>query len=252
MASGMSLFGERKGFVYEGSYVSQDGTENEVIVAVRGIDVAVVGERDEVNRLYVEHVWPSSIVVSDYLCQHPEIIRDKVVIELGAGAALPSLVAEKLGAKLALVSDYPEDDVLRNIDDAIRINKCTRAISVGYKWGDSIDEITKRRAEWLSTSDDDGCVDVVLLADVLWRDTYAQHDALLKSIAQIFEGRRGVVFIGIAHRPCEGHTPDNDLEFLQRAVRDYRFTYLHLLSTSQYSDAMDSDPIEVHLYRIDC
>eukprot|EP01039_Chlorochromonas_danica_P020241 gene20241-24673_t len=165
MASGMSLFGERKGFVYEGSYVSQDGTENEVIVAVRGIDVAVVGERDEVNRLYVEHVWPSSIVVSDYLCQHPEIIRDKVVIELGAGAALPSLVAEKLGAKLALVSDYPEDDVLRNIDDAIRINKCTRAISVGYKWGDSIDEITKRRAEWLSTSDDDGCVDVVLLAD---------------------------------------------------------------------------------------
>lgn len=252
MASGMSLFGERKGFVYEGSFLSQDEIKHNVVVSVRGIDVAVVGERDEVNRLYVEHVWPSSIVVSDYLCQHPEIIRDKVVIELGAGAALPSLVAEKLGAKLAVVSDFPEDDVLRNIDDAIRINKCTRAISVGYKWGDSIEEVTRKQTEWLSASDDHSGVDVVLLADVLWRDTYAQHDALLKSISLLFEGRRGLVLIGIAHRPCEGHTPDNDLEFLQRAERDYGFTYHHLLSTSQYSDAMDSDPIEVHLYRIDC
>lgn len=247
MDCGVSLFGERKGFVYTQTFaLPESDKESTMTVAVRGIDVATVGERGEVNRLFVEHVWPSAIVVSDYLCQFPELVYNKVVIELGAGAALPSLVAEKLGASLVLVTDYPEPDVLQNINEAIRINKSTKILSMGYKWGDAIQTIMS--VEVLQNRN----IDVILLADVLWRDTYKQHRSLLKSISLLFQDYGGIVYIGVAHRPCEGHLPENDMEFFDIATREYRYTYELVLSTTKYSDAMDSDPIEVHLFKITC
>lgn len=245
MSAGLSLFGERKDFVYERTVKS---TNVLLSAFVRGIDVKCVLEREEVNRLYVEHVWPSSIVLSDYLCDNPQLVKGKVVVELGAGAALPSIVADKLGARITLVTDFPDRDILENIDDVLRINKCQSAVSVGHKWGEEVDSMHKV----ILTNTAGGAVDVnvILLADVLWRDTYPHHADLLKSVANLLSDTDGIVLIGIAHRPCEGHSPDQDMEFISLASSNFGLLHEKVLSTCQYADAMESDPIEVHLYKL--
>lgn len=260
MNCSLSLFGERKEFIYERTVSNKEpvNAEGNISVFVQGIKVQSVSERHEVNRLYVEHVWPSSIVLSDYLCDHPELVRGKLVAELGAGAALPSIVAGKLEAKLVLVTDFPELSILENIDHAILRNKVLNAVSVGYKWGECVDCISSKKIEYLGGNTNiDGevvksnqNVEVILLADVLWRDTYPFQRALLESISLLLSRDNGIVLIGIAHRPCDGHSPSNDLEFLTMANEEFGLLHQKILSTCKYDDAMENDSIEVHLYKL--
>ena len=44
--------------------------------------------------------WNASRAFASYLDAHPELYRDKCVLELGAGGGLPGLVTVKNGAKL--------------------------------------------------------------------------------------------------------------------------------------------------------
>lgn len=43
--------------------------------------------------------WNASLAFASYLDDHPELYRDRHVLELGAGGALPGIVAAKNGAK---------------------------------------------------------------------------------------------------------------------------------------------------------
>lgn len=42
---------------------------------------------------YWSRVWPASLALGEFILQHPDYIKDKRVLELGAGLGLPSLVA---------------------------------------------------------------------------------------------------------------------------------------------------------------
>lgn len=44
-------------------------------------------------------MWNAARVLSEYIDAEPEHVRDKNVLELGAGAALPSIVAALNGAR---------------------------------------------------------------------------------------------------------------------------------------------------------
>jgi predicted nicotinamide N-methyase len=54
---------------------------------------------------YWAKVWPSAIALHNVLQTHPILIRDKTVLELGAGIGLPSLLMAS-EAKTIQVSDY--------------------------------------------------------------------------------------------------------------------------------------------------
>ncbi len=43
--------------------------------------------------------WNASRAFASYLDEYPELYRDSTVLELGAGGALPGIVAAKNGAK---------------------------------------------------------------------------------------------------------------------------------------------------------
>ncbi len=49
-------------------------------------------------------LWESSKNLCTFLCENPDVVKDKSVIELGAGLGLAGIVAHKLGAKKVLVS----------------------------------------------------------------------------------------------------------------------------------------------------
>ena len=59
---------------------------------------------------YWAKVWPSAIALHNVLQKHPSLIRDKTVLELGAGIGLPSLLMAS-EAKAIQVSDYDSEAV---------------------------------------------------------------------------------------------------------------------------------------------
>jgi predicted nicotinamide N-methyase len=54
---------------------------------------------------YWAKVWPSSIALHNLLKKHPSLIRDKTVLELGAGVGLPALMIADI-TKSIIISDY--------------------------------------------------------------------------------------------------------------------------------------------------
>jgi predicted nicotinamide N-methyase len=54
---------------------------------------------------YWAKVWPSAIALHNLLKKHPSLIRDKTVLELGAGVGLPALMIADI-TKSIIISDY--------------------------------------------------------------------------------------------------------------------------------------------------
>jgi predicted nicotinamide N-methyase len=59
---------------------------------------------------YWAKVWPSAIALHNVLKKHPSLIRDKTVLELGAGIGLPSLMIADI-TKSIIISDYNSEAV---------------------------------------------------------------------------------------------------------------------------------------------
>ena len=57
-------------------------------------------------------------MVADYLTSSTDatrLVHGRTVLELGAGAGLPSIVAAKLGARMVVVSDYADVELVENL-----------------------------------------------------------------------------------------------------------------------------------------
>lgn len=65
---------------------------------------------------YFGVLWPSALGLAHFLQDHPVIVKEKRVLELGSGLGLPSLVATNLGAKVLTTDFHPdvEEYFLRN------------------------------------------------------------------------------------------------------------------------------------------
>jgi nicotinamide N-methyltransferase len=59
--------------------------------------------------------WNTARVTSTFLLRHPGIVRDKRVVELGAGGGLPSIISALAGAEYTVMTDYPEQSLHENM-----------------------------------------------------------------------------------------------------------------------------------------
>ena len=196
----------------------------------------VMDSKDE-PKLFIDNIWPGSFVLADYLQLHADLCYNKNVIELGAGTALPSLVASYLGATLVLVTDYPDKSVIENLQEVIEANKTTHNTAVNsHEWGSSTSNLFTR------------VFDLILVAEPLWKDTYPLQRKLLISINSLL-ALNGKALISFAHRPTTGHTAANDLEFFARGLSEFGLKWTYIGADSSYRDAQDDeDFIEVHTY----
>jgi len=132
---------------------------------------------DGSTHLMAQFVWQSSLTMSELICKGRINVKDKVVLEVGAGAALPSIVSQKCDAKFVLVTDYPEaaiiDNMNRNVNENVDENQSTIKVA-GFLWGENIESVTT-----VLPAD----LDVILLADTLWMDS--QHHNLLRSLRDL-------------------------------------------------------------------
>jgi EEF1A N-terminal glycine/lysine methyltransferase len=177
------------------------------------------------------------------------------VLELGAGAALPSLVAAYNDAALVVATDYPDEDLLENIRFNIAANSggggaTTPALPHaplcrGYIWGaDPTDllsllptgetaqtteeTVQKEKEEETVRKEEEGTkkrgFDLIIMSDLVFNHT--QHTAMLNTCLSCLS-EQGVGLVAFTHhRP---HLQDRDLKFLATAAEaPFSFTVQHL------------------------
>lgn len=58
--------------------------------------------QEKVDPAYGFYTWPCALYLSQFLMYNQSLIKDKHILEIGAGTGVPSIVAAKLGAKVTI------------------------------------------------------------------------------------------------------------------------------------------------------
>ena len=119
--------------------------------------------------------------MADYLETNAStLIQNRTILEMGAGAGLPSLICALNGAKKVVVTDYPDADLIENlrcnIDHCPDLPDPKNVVADGYLWGASTANLISNLPE---SERNDGFV-LLILADLLFN--HSEHGALLRTI----------------------------------------------------------------------
>jgi EEF1A N-terminal glycine/lysine methyltransferase len=168
-------------------------TEKHSLLSGYELSLRLVGH----NPLWGHHLWNAGRIVSKYLESQKFLIESKTVLELGAGAGLPGLVCAILGAKAVVVTDYPDPDLIENLQYNIEhcqaANKAMDQVDIknritakGYLWGADpspllahVEPSTRQVENSMGTFKG---FDVLILADLLFN--HSEHAKLVSTIKQ--------------------------------------------------------------------
>ncbi|KAI2465410.1 FAM86A protein [Annulohypoxylon bovei var. microspora] len=109
--------------------------------------------------------WEAALHLGQFLSTNPSIIRDKTVLELGAGTGYLSILCAKFLAPTTVIASDGSDDVVANLPENFFLNglqesEMIRAMDV--KWGHAL--VGTEDEHWNSGRP----IDVVLAADVTY------------------------------------------------------------------------------------
>ncbi|XP_011089598.1 methyltransferase-like protein 22 isoform X4 [Sesamum indicum] len=99
-----------------------------------GFSISIIENMKEEYGLFV---WPSSIILAEYVWQQKSRFSKANVVELGAGTSLPGLVAAKVGADVTLTDDANRLEVLDNMRRVCNINGVKCRVAICYRCWDS-------------------------------------------------------------------------------------------------------------------
>ncbi|KAK4698958.1 structural maintenance of chromosomes protein 6, partial [Phenoliferia sp. Uapishka_3] len=167
------------------------------------ISLRVPAER--VKGKYSHYVWNAGLLMSDKITAGELDLQGKTVLELGAGAGLPGIVAAKSGAAKVrrrdeerrprlisrlgyqvVLSDYDDEgmrvDLERNVREALNPEERERTHVIMHSWGENPSRLQEA-----------GPFDLVLAADVVW--DVPMHTLLISTLKQILSPSSEVVLI---------------------------------------------------------
>ncbi|KAH9475539.1 Protein N-terminal and lysine N-methyltransferase EFM7 [Psilocybe cubensis] len=178
------------------------------------IKIRLVGS----HPLWAHHLWNAALALASHLDEHRELYSGKCVLELGAGGALPSIVAAKNGARKVVITDYPDaslvDNISYNVAENVEAEERSRVEVQGYIWGRSVTPL-------LDVLPSPGKFQLIILSDLIFN--HSQHDALLNTCELVLEpltpnsheGTEPCVLVFYSHhRP---HLAHRDMEFFTKA-----------------------------------
>ncbi|KAM0331635.1 hypothetical protein ACHAQA_003314 [Verticillium albo-atrum] len=179
------------------------------------------------------HLWNGARVVSDYFEALPSRVASRTVLEIGAGAGLPSLAAGLLGARRVVMSDYPDVDIVQTMQKNIDIcDGAAEVVAQGYVWGADptplLAELPAPEAKF----------DVVILADLLFR--HSEHGSLVKTIEMTMSKKKGSVayVFFTSYRPWLRH---KDLVFFDVA-KEKGFLVEQVIDRKMEKPLFEKDP----------
>lgn len=152
-------------------------------------------------------------MIAQYLEDNAEnLVKGKDVLELGAGAGLPSLVCAARGARQVVVTDYPDPDLIQNLQYNIEhcslISMKSSIVAKGYLWGNDTGELKSHLVE------PSAGFDLLILADILFN--HSEHEKLVstvKATLKVGSNAKALVFF----TPYRPWLLDKDLAFFDLA-----------------------------------
>jgi nicotinamide N-methyltransferase len=158
----------------------------------------------DVGTLFAHRVWSGSKFLADFLASHADLyVKNKRTVELGAGTALPSLVALAHGSQLSVITDYPDEGVLQAIKETVGLNweSCGeplgRVAVVGHEWGTKVEEVVNQISGSDEQKEEGIYFDLAILSECLWK--HRAHGALVQSLSRLLHPERSFVIATYAH-----------------------------------------------------
>ncbi|KAF9482842.1 hypothetical protein BDN70DRAFT_874423 [Pholiota conissans] len=181
----------------------------------RSIDIRLVGS----HPLWAHYLWNAALALASFLDSNVDLFKGRCVLELGAGGALPSIVAAKLGARKVVVTDYPDASLVQNMSYNVSKNttkeESSRVAVQGYIWGHAV----KPLLDDLPSNVDPKLFDVIILSDLIFN--HSQHDAMLKTcelaLAPSTAGNAEVPQVLVFYSHHRPHLADRDMQFFVKA-----------------------------------
>ncbi|KIJ36365.1 hypothetical protein M422DRAFT_61190 [Sphaerobolus stellatus SS14] len=150
-----------------------------------GYGEIVLGIAPKANTLLADQLFSPSLLLAERIERGLIDLGGKTVVELGAGCALPSLLASTMPAprtpQLVVITDYPSDEILSNLAKNVAQNShlvqaSCKVVWEGYEWGQDASPILEHLHHGMG-------FDVVILSDLLYFDT--SHAALAESVVAL-------------------------------------------------------------------
>ncbi|KAI0350896.1 hypothetical protein OH77DRAFT_1430517 [Trametes cingulata] len=149
--------------------------------------LTVAPKEGKANTLLADHLFSPSLLLAELIERGVITLSGRRVVELGAGCALPSLLASTSPEppSLVVITDYPDDVIMKNLLGNVQRNRphfndqCT-VHACGYEWGQDVGPLLNI-AE--THAPNDRGFDVVIMSDLLHFD--GSHDVLVQSLTSL-------------------------------------------------------------------
>lgn len=165
----------------------------------------------EKKMLFATYVWSGSAILAKELLVQADLINNSSVLEFGAAAGLPSIVAAKAGAAMVCSSDYPSPLVLDTLRKNIIENEVDDRVFVcDHMWGESVEPLLHLNGN--------SKYDIVLAAECLWK--HESHEVLLKSILSVLKPGGSLLLSYSHHIPGLEDSDDRFLELCRNSNLD--------------------------------
>ncbi|GLQ31597.1 50S ribosomal protein L11 methyltransferase [Litoribrevibacter albus] len=113
--------------------------------------------------------WASGQIMAQYIEQNPEVVKDKVVVDFGAGSGIAAIAAAKFGAKRVIACDIDDDAII-----SCKANAELNNIQIEYS------------SDFFELIQQENDIDLILAADVLYdRDNIPLLTELRKNCKSI-------------------------------------------------------------------
>eukprot|EP00967_Tisochrysis_lutea_P119635 scaffold195516_cov37-Tisochrysis_lutea.AAC.1 len=154
------------------------------------------------RKFFAARLWPAARLMARYLEYNRSISSGRRVLEVGAGAGLPSIIAALVGADRVLITDVPDERMLQNTRKNVAQNVppdfAWRVAVHGHDWAwppmqlrTMLDAMLREsspaspnspKTTGLASTKDHAHIgfDLILLSDVMYE---LDHEALLKLIS---------------------------------------------------------------------
>jgi len=200
------------------------------------------------NPLWGHHLWNAGRLISTYLEKTPSLITGKTVLELGAGAGLPSVVCGLLGAKKVVSSDYPDvelvENLRRNVEGSALLDEAEggekKPVAEGYLWGADPLPLRSHLPEG-----ETGGFDILILADLLFN--HSEHEKLVKSIEQTLKKEKDAKAL-VFFTPYRPWLFQKDMAFFE-VVKERGFLVAKVLEEKMERVMFEGDPGDEELRR---
>ncbi|KAF9010213.1 hypothetical protein BDQ17DRAFT_1347756 [Cyathus striatus] len=148
------------------------------------IQLTVAPKACKANTLLADHLFSPAIYLAERIETGKMNERNRTVLELGAGTALPSLLLSVLPNPpcLIVVTDYPDDGILGNLKRNVERNRVhfERSVRVeleGYDWGTDTTHLLKMLPTGATG------YDTLILSDLV--HFHSSHQSLVSSITAL-------------------------------------------------------------------